>query len=74
MQRQWTSEKWQEEIAYIRSVDPDNPGKSYCYSRGTFETYCKMQANFAIEAGLRDIADEIASCHGFTWKQTLMYS
>ena len=55
-------EFWRDELAYIQSVDPRDPGPSYNHSPACFASYCDMQANAAQRDGCHDLALQIRGC------------
>ncbi len=52
------------ESAYIRSIDPKNPGKAFNNDSECFASYCRMQAKHAMRSGHKYQALEMASIHG----------
>ncbi len=58
----WTEAN--EESAYIRSIDPKNPGKVFLNDPECFAGYCRMQAKHALRSGHKYQALEMASAHG----------
>lgn len=44
-QRAWTEKEATEEVAFIKRIDPANPGLSFRNDPEYFRSYCAMQAN-----------------------------
>ena len=50
---------WQDELAYICSVDAAAPGSAFNHAPDVFARYCDMQANGAQRDGEEDIANHM---------------
>ena len=48
---------WEEELVFIRRIDPKEPNHSFNCDADCFRSYVRMQARFAREDGFSDLSD-----------------
>lgn len=59
MRESRSKKRWQAELDYILSIDPDCPGIAFSYSPASFKRYVVRQAAFCELDGHQDIAELI---------------
>jgi len=65
--RAWSEEECRNEAAFIKRVNPEDPGKTFLYNKDSFLAYCRMQANAIGErSGYRAIAREVLKHAGIS--------
>lgn len=58
----WNAAQCDSELAFIRSIDPHNPGTAFNHDPLCFARYCNMQANHAYASGFPLTAHDVLQC------------
>ena len=65
--KRWTIEECRNESAYIATINPKFPGRSFNDDPNCFARYCNTQANHVAASGFTLIAHDITQARDIAW-------